>query len=362
MSSPISSRLTEAPPSSPRPTVAPANPPLPTVAVIGCGRIGRVHAANLKGRARLVFASRRPRSAREFAGRFGGEAMPHLDAVLARDDVSGVVLATPLADHAAQTVAALAAGKQVLVEKPLVADPAELDQVAGALEGHPPGALMVAENYLYKPLLRRPEQWRGAIGDLRRVRLAKLTRQRAPDWRRRYGALLEGGIHFVALLGGLIEEAPDRVEARFPGAAGPERRGEVRIRYRSGATGEIRYGWDQPSLPGGILQHSRIEGRDGRLVFESNGLYSVFASRVSGRWARFRIGPFEDLMGFRAMTRDFLRMLSDPGHRPRSDFSRARRDLELVFAAYRSAGLDPRGRRSPAEAGDVVHSAARRVD
>ncbi len=322
----------------------------PTVAVVGCGRIGRVHAANLKGRARLVFASRRARSAREFARRFGGEAAADLGAVLARDDVTGVVLATPPEDHAEQARAALAAGKRVLVEKPLVAHPAELAVIANALRGRPPGALMVAENYLYKPLLREASRWRRAIGEVRRVRLSKRTRQRTPDWRGGYGALLEGGIHFVALLGGVLDETPDRVEASFPGGASPERRSEVSVRYPSGASAEIRYGWDTPSLPGGVLQHSRIEGRDGRLVFESNGLYSLLWSRTSGRWARFRMGPLEDLMGFRAMTADFLRMLSDPDHRPHSDFARARRDLELVFTAYRSAGLDPRGfveRRSP---------------
>lgn len=316
----------------------------PTVAVVGCGRIGRVHAANLQGKVRLVFASRRRESAREFVRRFGGEAVRGVEAVLARNDVTGLVLATPLANHAEQTVAALSAGKQVLVEKPLAAHPTELDAIAAALEGRPPGALMVAENYLYKPLLREARRWRAAVGPIRRVRLAKLTRQRTSDWRATYGALLEGGVHFAALLGGLVEEAPAEVEASFPGAASPERRSRVRVRYPSGASAEIRYGWDSPSLPGGVMQHSRIEGREGRLVFESNGLYSLLISRRSGRWGRFRLGPFEDLMGFRTMTRDFLRMLEDPAHRPVSDFRRARRDLELVFAAYRSAGLDASGR------------------
>ncbi len=321
---------------------------LPTIAVVGCGGIGRVHAANLRGRARLLFASRRESSAREFAARFGGETVADLEATLAREDVAGIVLATPLDAHADQTVAALEAGKTVLVEKPLVAAAPELDRIARALEGRPPGALMVAENYLYKPLLRRLRAWTREIGPVRRIRLTKLTRQETPDWRSRHGALLEGGIHFVALLGALLDEVPESVEAVFSPGTDPERRAEVTARYPSGAVGEIRYGWDARSLPGGVLQHSRIEGERGRVVFESNGLYAALATRSRGPFVHARMGPLADLMGFRAMTGDFLRAVGDPAHRPISDFGRARRDLELVFAAYRHAGRSPSAPSVPA--------------
>ncbi|MGB8382414.1 MAG: Gfo/Idh/MocA family oxidoreductase [Dermatophilaceae bacterium] len=42
-----------------------------------------------------------------------------LEEVLARSDVDGVVVCTPSGMHAATAVAALEAGKHVLVEKPL---------------------------------------------------------------------------------------------------------------------------------------------------------------------------------------------------------------------------------------------------
>ncbi len=42
---------------------------------------------------------------------------------IGRVDVDAVVIATPHADHAAQALAALEAGKHVLVEKPLTIDP-----------------------------------------------------------------------------------------------------------------------------------------------------------------------------------------------------------------------------------------------
>jgi 2-hydroxy-4-carboxymuconate semialdehyde hemiacetal dehydrogenase len=57
---------------------------------------------------------------RSVAARFGiGGASTDLDAVLARDDVNAVVLATPTPLHARQAIAAMRAGKHVAVEIPV---------------------------------------------------------------------------------------------------------------------------------------------------------------------------------------------------------------------------------------------------
>lgn len=280
---------------------------------------------------RLAFTSRRRESARTLAERFSGEALAGLDEALDRADIAAVVICSPLEHHASQTIAALGAGKAVLVEKPMAQSRAEVEAIRKALAGRAPGSLTVAENYLYKPSLNLLRAWLPHVGRLRRVRVSKLTRQQPSDWRTRHGALLEGGIHFVALLGALVGEDPDVVRAAFPGNGEPERRAVVDLGYPSGVRGEIRYAWDARSLPGGILQHSVIEGERGRIVFESNGLY--LACRAGGV-VRFRMGPLADLMGFRALARDFLASVKDPERRPRSDFDTARRDLDVVYAAY----------------------------
>ena len=303
----------------------------PTVAIVGCGRIARVHAANLAPHARLAFTSRSPESARALAARFSGEALAGFEEALERPDIAAVAICSPLEHHAAQTVAALEAGKSVLVEKPMAQSRAEVEAIGQALIGRPPGSLTVAENYLYKPSLGRLRGWLPDIGPLRRVRVSKLTRQQPSDWRVGHGALLEGGIHFVALLGAIVGAEPAAVRADFPGGGEPERHARLELDYPSGTRAEVRYGWDTPSLPGGILQHSFVEGEDGRLVFESNGLY-LWSRAGSG--FRLRAGPFADLMGFGAMARDFLRSVRNPALRPRSDFETARRDLEVVFRAY----------------------------
>ncbi len=310
-----------------------AAPGVPAVAIVGCGRIARVHAANLTRRAQLAFTSRSPDSARALAARFSGKALAGFEEALERPDIAAVAICSPLEHHAAQTVAALEAGKSVLVEKPMARSRAEVEAIGRALIGRPPGALTVAENYLYKPSLDRLRGWLPEIGPLRRVRVSKLTRQQPTGWRIGHGTLLEGGIHFVALLGAIVGAEPAVVRADFPGGGEPERHALLELEYPSGTRAEVRYGWNTPSLPGGILQHSFVEGEDGRIVFESNGLY--LALRAGRRFA-FRAGPLQDLMGFRAMAQDFLRSVRNPARRPRSDFETARRDLEVVFRAYDS--------------------------
>ena len=92
-------------------------------AVVGCGVIGDMHArsiAALGTRARLVLtvdelADRAEKLALEHAT----EHATSVAEALARDDVDAVAVCTPSGLHAETAVAALEAGKHVVVEKPL---------------------------------------------------------------------------------------------------------------------------------------------------------------------------------------------------------------------------------------------------
>ncbi|MFN3944306.1 MAG: bi-domain-containing oxidoreductase [Allosphingosinicella sp.] len=85
-------------------------------------------------------------------------AATDIDAVLADDSVSGIVIATRHDSHADLTARALAAGKSVFVEKPLAIDDAGIDAVAAAYEAPAAGAsplLMVGFNRRFAPLVVR---------------------------------------------------------------------------------------------------------------------------------------------------------------------------------------------------------------
>lgn len=309
------------------------------ICLVGCGAIGRAHAERLRGRARLRFASRRARSAEALDQRVGGDgAYGSFEQAIADPSVEGVILATPPNVHADQIVLALEAGKAVLVEKPMCVSPIEIEAIASA----PTDRLMVAENYDYKPSLSALLDWidSGLIGRVQRVVLGKRTRQIAEDWRSGYGALIEGGIHFVALLTSLVRSEPATVAASFAGhvPGEPERNARVLVSFKNGTESDLAYAWDVPSVTKGIFQHSRIEGSEGVITFETNGVYVL----LCGRRRRLVFPGFGDLMGYRAMMDDFLAVLG--GGHPRSGFVKARVDLDIVFQAYAQAGLEPTGR------------------
>lgn len=318
------------------------------VGLIGCGRMGQVHAANLEKRAQLVFCSQSGISARRLQSKFGGTVCDDINQMLRLDDVAAIVIATPPHMHAAQVVECLRAGKSVLIEKPLCTSMEEVETIERAAATASPGCfVMVAENYYYKPSLLAMKALitAGRLGRLRRVQVRKLTRQVDDGWKSNYGALLEGGIHFVALISDLVDAAlasesdalvsPTVVEADFPTRDAPdgiERQSMTTMRYNGDATASLHYAWDVPSLLRGTFQHSRIEGDAGRIVFESNGLYMHYTGL--GCSAKIRGPQLGDLMGYRAMTSDFLACVADPKRRPYSCLARAKRDIVIVFAAY----------------------------
>ena len=196
---------------------------------------------------------------------------------------------------------------------------------------------MVAENYYYKPSLVLMKELidRGFIGAVETVDVRKCFTQETAGWKEAYGALLEGGIHFVALILGLFDAAPIRVSAEFPGRQNgqSERHSIVSLEYEGGATAELRYAWDAPSLTKGTFQHSHISGSEGKIIFESNGIY---VRLKSPRKKKLYFPNLKDLMGYRAMTEDFIACLEDRSRAPHSDFAKAKRDLNIVFEAYKS--------------------------
>lgn len=105
------------------------------VAVLGCGDIGHVDAAAVAASASAeLVAAFDPVAdlARDVADRFGGDVCRTAAEVVAREDVDALVIATPHDRHEELAVAGLAAGKHVLLEKPLAADLAAARRIAAA--------------------------------------------------------------------------------------------------------------------------------------------------------------------------------------------------------------------------------------
>jgi UDP-N-acetylglucosamine 3-dehydrogenase len=312
------------------------------LALLGCGKVARAHARRLRahrGDVALSFASRDRDRAAAYARELGGTSAGDYDQAIASPDVDAVMILTPPLLHLPLALAALAAGKHVIVEKPPFPRAADFDTVAAAA-ARAGRQVMVAENYFYKPSLRRLRQLLadGAIGDVLFVQVNAIKKQRTGDWRDDAalalgGALYEGGIHWIDFMANLGLTVTD-VRGHAPRRQGPvERSMLVTFDYAEGAVGTLATSWEVPSTAHG-LRLSKIYGRAGTITFESNGLWVL----LHGRRTRLYVPGLRDLAGYRAMFADFVAALRD-GRAPELTFARARRDLELVEAAYRTAGI-----------------------
>ncbi|WP_404473962.1 Gfo/Idh/MocA family oxidoreductase [Microbacterium aerolatum] len=109
------------------------------IAVVGAnGAFGMKHLdglANIDDAEVTVVAATSQEKADAVASKYGvANAVVGLDAVLERDDVDAVILATPTGLHASQTQAVLAAGKHVQVEIPLADSLADAEATLAAAE------------------------------------------------------------------------------------------------------------------------------------------------------------------------------------------------------------------------------------
>ena len=309
----------------------------PHVAILGCGYAAELNAGALRALGvGCSFASRDLAKANDFVSRFRGRgAFGSYEAALSAPSVDAVLVATPPVSHADLTLAALGAGKHVVVEKPAFlrsTDFAAVEQAASAARRQ----VMVAENYHYRPLavtLRRLLQ-QGAIGEPLFLLVNALKRQEVSGWRAQAemaggGALFEGGIHWVSFMSHLGLEV--REVRGFATKPGREERSLMAVfAYRGGAIGTLAHSWEVPAPLGG-LRVSNLYGREGAITFESNGLFVG----VWGRRKGLILPGVRDLVGRRAMWRDFLAALAS-GNPPDYDLARARQDLETVERLYAS--------------------------
>jgi predicted dehydrogenase len=108
------------------------------VGIAGAGFMGKTYArtvATLVEGARVA-AVACGSGAPALAAEYGVPAEDSLDALLARDDVDIVCIATPHALHSAQALSAARAGKHLLIDKPMATTAAECDAILAACAEH----------------------------------------------------------------------------------------------------------------------------------------------------------------------------------------------------------------------------------
>jgi predicted dehydrogenase/serine acetyltransferase len=219
------------------------------VAVVGCGAWGANHlrvwtdldalavAYDTSGERRSWVASQYPR-------------LPVVDAwedAIGHADVSGVVIATPPATHAALATAALRAGKHVLVEKPMalrLEDGEALATLAANVDRHLiPGHLLDHHPAIVE-LTRLVAS--GELGDLRYLASNRLNFGRL---RTEESVLWSFAPHDIALFHRLTGEVPTEVSCEGtshvnPGVADLTM---TQVRFQGGLTGHVFVSWLHPA-------------------------------------------------------------------------------------------------------------------
>ena len=224
------------------------------VAVVGYSFMGKVHSnawrnvgafyPSASSVRQQVLVGRDDRAVKEAAARFGwAESATDWSAVVTRGDIDIVDVCTPGHLHAEIALAALEAGKHVLVEKPLANSIQESEAMVRAAEVAAGAGVrsMVGFNYRRVPALALAREViaDGRIGEVREVRAAYLqdwlSDETAPmTWRLRQetagsGALGDLASHVVDQVHYLLGEAVVRASGHLrtfvdsrPGDRGPE--------------------------------------------------------------------------------------------------------------------------------------------
>jgi predicted dehydrogenase len=184
--------------------------------VVGYGYWGANLARNvLSARSTHLVAIADPDEGRRdaAAGAFPGTAaVASLDEVLALDEVEAVIIATPAATHVDAALATIAAGRHVMVEKPLAMDPEGADSVVAAADAAG-RCLMVGHTFLYSPpvtLLRNIIK-AGELGTVQYLYSQRLSLGRI---RRDCNALWNFAPHDVSIMLHLLDDRVAEVSAK----------------------------------------------------------------------------------------------------------------------------------------------------
>ena len=316
------------------------------IGILGASRIAEsaiVEPARELGHRLVAVAARDPLRARAFADKYGVErVLGSYQDVVTDPDVD--VIYNPLANalHAPWNLAAIAAGKPVLTEKPFARDRAEAQRVADAA-GAAGVTVMEGFHYLFHPATQRALQLvaDGTLGELARVEVRMGMPEPAPEdprWSLELagGALMDLGCYGMHLMRQFGNPAVAKATAvqRTPGV---DERCDVEVTFPSGATGlstnsmvddEHSFTLKVIGSHGEALVHNFIKPRDD--------------DRVT---VRTPDGTTVERCGTRASYTYQLEAFADhvQGGAPVPlSLADAVANMALIDEAYRAAGMSPR--------------------
>ncbi len=249
------------------------------VGLVGCGKVGPIHAAALGALPESEFVAAcdaMPERAASFAAKYG--VRPFTDLARCSREVEAVVIGTPHPLHAEPAIRAAEAGVHVLVEKPLAATLADCDAMLAAARKSGVTLGVISQRRFYEPVLRMKAAidagkiGRPVLGVFQMYSWRDPAYYQSDPWRGKWdteggGVLVNQSPHQLDLLLWLMGPAVE-VSGYWANLNHPtvevEDTAVATIRFKSGGLGLDRH---QPVAEAGTLHegpHPRLERGIGR--------------------------------------------------------------------------------------------------
>ncbi|MDT0157662.1 Gfo/Idh/MocA family oxidoreductase [Microbacterium sp. ARD32] len=313
--------------------------------IIGAGTIANLHAEAIRAAGHRVarVCDVRPQAAERLAAEYGATAATDHRALLSDTTIDGVIITAPHALHAPLALDALAAGKHVLLEKPIATTHADAVMLAGAAAtasvtlavGHV--LHFVPSHIAAHDLLRA-----GAIGDIRLVverRASNYAEGSRPEWFfdpvvAGGGIVLNVGTHAIDRIQWFADARIRRVSGAVSARPGSEVETDAAALFELEGGGHASLTVTGTGL--GFVEQIAVIGDRGALTVDREAGVQVF---VGGeRTVHVPVQPDEMAAAFTAQIHDVVEA-ARTGREPRVGVDYAAGVLDAALAVYSSSEI-----------------------
>lgn len=335
-------------------------PPI-KIAILGAGFISEIHCESyhrfVPNAEVVAVYTRNAEKAQSFAQKHNiAQWFDDLDAIIKLSGADVIDICLPNFLHAEATLKAAAAGKHIIIEKPLAVTLEEADAMISAC--HKAGVkLMYAEELCFAPKYERVRQMvnEGAIGDIYMLKQSEKHSGPHSDWFYDInlsggGVLMDMGCHGIAWFRWMLKNAKAKTVYATMSTVYHKQRTKaednsvVIIEFENGVTGLVENSW---AKHGGMDDRSEVYGTGGvvyadlfmgnaAIAYSKNGYgYAMEKADTTVGWT-FTIFEEAFNQGYPQELKHFIDCVENDKE-PLVSGEDGRAVLEIIYAAYASA-------------------------
>ncbi|MEO8662953.1 MAG: Gfo/Idh/MocA family oxidoreductase [Bryobacteraceae bacterium] len=228
-------------------------------AIVGCGKVGHIHAAALVSLEESQFVGvcdADAGRAAAFAAQYGAQPFTDVRTMVSATGTQALMVCTPHPQHAPNTVDAVECGAHVLIEKPMAASLEDCDRMLAAARAAGKTLGIVSQRRFYEPVVRMKRAieegriGRPALGMMTMLSWRDEAYYRSDPWRGTWAG--EGG-------GVLVNQSPHQLDI---------------LRWLMGDVEEVTGYWANVNHPSIEVEDTAVAA----LRFRGGGLASVVTS------------------------------------------------------------------------------------